>query len=363
MSTESQARSQAVEDYPIAQPPPPRNGTIAATATSVGTATPLPDPVALPQSGNGTATSAPSVARRAVPVAKPAPPRPKLGNQPDEDEEELLPPSALKGWATSIIMHAFLLLILAVWYFAPIHRSDKVIDTRMAGSEFGDESGDSLKGGLGMDTPLAMPEVASGPALETPTITSLPAAELQLDPSALNKSSPTGASNGGGVNLSNPGMGGAGDGFGVAKFGHGGERINDVEVKVGDPQFTLIWDSRADLDLHVMEPGGSHIYWEDRNGTQGGELDVDDIDGFGPENINWVQGQGPPGVYRWYIHYYGGLGGSAVATRWKMRLKHDGKVTVFQGKLNFIGEKSRTHEFTVTADKAAPAPEKAADKK
>ena len=82
----------------------------------------------------------------------------------------------------------------------------------------------------------------------------------------------------------------------MAKFGHGGENINGVDVKVGDPQFTLIWDSRADIDLHVVEPGGSEIYWENRNGGQGGELDVDDVDGFGPENFNYVLGKGPPGT-------------------------------------------------------------------
>jgi hypothetical protein len=129
-------------------------------------------------------------------------------------------------------------------------------------------------------------------------------------------------------------------GFGEAKFGQGSEKINSVEVKVGDPQFTLIWDSRADIDLHVIEPGGSEIFWEKRNGAQGGELDVDDVDGFGPENINYVQGKGPLGKYTWYVHYYGGLGGIVQPTRWKVRVKQNGKTTVYQGTLSRIGEKS-----------------------
>ena len=111
----------------------------------------------------------------------------------------------------------------------------------------------------------------------------------------------------------------------------------------------MIWDSKADLDIHVLEPGGSHIYWEDRLGAKGGELDVDDIDGFGPENVNYGggKGRGPDGEYKWYVHYYGGVGGFATATRWKVRIKHNNSVNVIQGKLSAIGEKSRTYTLTV----------------
>jgi hypothetical protein len=60
-----------------------------------------------------------------------------------------------------------------------------------------------------------------------------------------------------------------------------------------------------------------------------------------------VQGKGPPGEYKWFVHYYGGLGGYASATRWKVRIKHDNKVTVIQGKLGTIGERSRVYTLTV----------------
>ena len=73
--------------------------------------------------------------------------------------------------------------------------------------------------------------------------------------------------------------------------------------------------------------------------AKNGELDVDDTDGFGPENIYWldpdvpegqkVKGQGPPGTYHWYVLYYGGPGGfgdrNAPPTRWKVRVKHAGR--------------------------------------
>ena len=90
-------------------------------------------------------------------------------------------------------------------------------------------------------------------------------------------------------------------------------------MKVGDPQFTLIWDTDdVDLDLHVLEPGGKEIFWEDPKGDKGGELDVDNTKGFGPENVYWlvesdgpdsekVKGPGPPGVYKWYRRLLGRL--------------------------------------------------------
>ena len=124
---------------------------------------------------------------------------------------------------------------------------------------------------------------------------------------------------GSGLANDNPGAG-EGDGFGLARFGEGGELVREVAVKIGDPQFTLIWDTDADLDLHVIEPGGKEIYWEEPKGKQGGELDVDNTKGFGPENIYWlvesdgvgskkVKGPGPLGVYQWFIVYWGGFGG------------------------------------------------------
>ena len=81
-------------------------------------------------------------------------------------------------------------------------------------------------------------------------------------------------------------------GFGTTQFDGLSEKVQGVSVKIGDPQFTLIWDSDADLDLHVIEPGGSHIFWEFRNAKKGGELDVDDVDGQGPENIFWKKSYG-----------------------------------------------------------------------
>jgi hypothetical protein len=121
----------------------------------------------------------------------------------------------------------------------------------------------------------------------------------------------------------------------------------------------LIWNTDGvDLDLHVLEPGGKEIYWEEPKGRQGGELDVDNTKGFGPENIYWmvesqgpgsekVKGPGPPGTYKWFVVYWGGFGGVPRPTHWQVRVKHAGKVDVFHGKFSRLNERSKIYTLSV----------------
>ncbi len=280
------------------------------------------------------------LASKPLPKARPAAPGIAVATNPDDEvEPELRSPWELTGWAWSLVAHAVLLLILALWYFAPPPTKVPTFDTRIAGTEHGVEDGIESLGGL--DSPTAMPELT--PMAEA-SVTKLPMPELAANPLA-----------GFAGQTGNPGAG-TGEGFGLAKFGNGGENIRGVPVKVGDPQFTLLWDTKADIDLHVVEPGGKEIFWNDPKGRQGGELDVDNTLGFGPENIYWLKeaadgskdlGPGPPGEYKWWVHYYGGNGGVAVPTRWKVRVKHEGRVEIFQGRLTVQGAKSKIYLLKV----------------
>ena len=281
-----------------------------------------------------------------IPVAKPpqaAVPEVEADLE-DEDEVEhsFWSVETLKGWASSVFLHALILIAMACWYFAPPSNPPKIIDTRMMGSDLGVEDGLNATGGLSAELEMPQaPQAAPEPSLSS----AINSSALDLKPPDLNTKNLTGAdkpTGGGGMKSNNPGAG-LGDGFGLAKFGSGGENIHGVEVKVGDPQFTLIWDTDADLDLHVIEPGGKEIYWEDPKGAPnlGGELDVDNTKGFGPENIYWLKkddsgteapGTGPAGTYKWFVVYWGGFGGIPKPTHWKVRIKHDGKVTVQTGK-------------------------------
>jgi hypothetical protein len=283
------------------------------------------------------------MAKPPVPVAKP--PEPGLAVKAVPEQElafETRSPWELHGWAYSVVAHSILLLILGLWYFGGKTSEVRTFDSRLVGSEFGVDEGMQALGGL--DTPAKMPELAPPIPMTDSTFTRLQPTDIAPNPLV-----------GFQGNTGNPGAG-QGDGFGLAKFGNGGEEVRGVKVQVGDPQFTLLWDSVADIDLHVMEPGGKEIYWNDRKGNQGGELDVDNTDGFGPENIYWLKqnqdgskelGPGPPGEYRWYVKYYGGNRGVPVATRWKVRVKHEGRAEIFQGKLTVPGAQTKIYTLTV----------------
>jgi hypothetical protein len=270
----------------------------------------------------------------------------------------------IKGWASSLALHAVLLLVLAFCYVATKVNPARTISGRLAGSERGVEDGLTNLGGL--NTELTMPEAPTlTPAFPDPVLTSIKPLEITpVEPKVTNLVGANRASAEGGIRNNNPGAG-DGDGFGLARFGQGGELVRGVEVKVGDPQFTLIWDSEADLDLHVIEPGGKEIYWEEPQGKRGGELDVDNTKGFGPENIYWLQdgpdgggkvkGPGPPGEYKWFVVYWGGFGGVPRPTRWKVRIKHEGQVSVITGKFKSLNERSRVYTLEVKPPAGAAA--------
>ncbi len=273
----------------------------------------------------------------------------------------------LKGWAGSLILHSLFLLTLALWYFSPHARSRVVFDSWLAGSQKGVENGELLHGGL--DAPVEIPPAefldVSTP-LDSSALSQLEVAPLEPELRPGHARRPTAP---GGAPSDNPGAG-DGEGFGLARFGEGGEMIRGVSVRVGDPQFTLIWNADGvDLDLHVIEPGGKEIYWEEPKGDKGGELDVDNTKGFGPENVYWlvdseapdgkkVKGPGPPGVYKWFVSYYGGFGGMPKPTQWQVRVKHDGKVSVHRGRFQSFNQRSRVYTLEVEGTEPPPEPAK-----
>ncbi len=251
-----------------------------------------------------------------------------------------------KGWGASIALHALLLVVLALLVFRTNAEDPAHIDGSMIA---GDPNGDllGLARVMGGTDETALPHHDDLTAQDGPTLQLTPLADLRLGPSFPKL--------GGG-----PGLGGGlgGDGFGMTRFGPGSETIRGVEVRTGDPQFTLLWDTGADLDLHVIEPGGAHIYWVEKGRPTklGGTLDVDNVKGFGPENVYWQHGQGPPGEYKWYVQYFGGFGGYDVPTKWQVRIKRNGEENIVEGRFRRIGEKSKVYSLKVgpTASKEGP---------
>ena len=151
---------------------------------------------------------------------------------------------------------------------------------------------------------------------------------------------------------------GDGDGFGLARFGEGGEVIRGVQVKVGDPQFTLIWNTDKSISTCTSSSPAAKRFSGRAQGKLGGELDVDNTKGYGPENVYWlvetdgpgsekVKGPGPAGVYKWFVVYWGGFGGIAKPTHWQVRVKHAGQVQVHHGKFSALNERSKIYTLKV----------------
>src|SRR4051794_29393163 len=119
-------------------------------------------------------SESPRVTKASYPTAKPARPRSEVVvpvEAVDEGaiEEPWFTREGLKGWATSLALHALLLLSLAFWYFAPKVTLPRTFDTSLAGSERGVEEGLSSTGGL--NTTLTIPDApAPTPALADPVL-------------------------------------------------------------------------------------------------------------------------------------------------------------------------------------------------
>ncbi len=69
----------------------------------------------------------------------------------------------------------------------------------------------------------------------------------------------------------------------------------------------LSWDDpQAELDLHVLTPDGQHAFWASPVLANGGGLDVDSVDGAGPEMFSMTAPMA--GTYLVYVNYWGNFG-------------------------------------------------------
>ncbi len=119
-----------------------------------------------------------------------------------------------------------------------------------------------------------------------------------------------------------------------------------LEYGSGDIQVTLAWDTDTDVDLHVFDPnftgteapgtsGDGHIYFAQKTANSGGKLDVDDINGLGPENIYWNAGAAINGNYRVYVFYWSDYvePPAAITTNYRVLVKSGEYFKTFDGDL------------------------------
>jgi uncharacterized protein YfaP (DUF2135 family) len=85
----------------------------------------------------------------------------------------------------------------------------------------------------------------------------------------------------------------------------------NADIPVMDIWIQLTWDTdQTDVDLHVWDPHENHTYFGQKivvtGGIPGAELDVDDVDGYGPEHFTMQSAQA--GNYVVKVRYYSAHG-------------------------------------------------------
>ena len=96
---------------------------------------------------------------------------------------------------------------------------------------------------------------------------------------------------------------------GMRSGNSGGGSSTGKPPGTGDISFRIYWSPRMhDIDLHVIDPNGHELFFQNKSCRCHGELDVDDTNSGGPENIFWPPGRAPHGRYRFYVVYYDGVG-------------------------------------------------------
>lgn len=126
---------------------------------------------------------------------------------------------------------------------------------------------------------------------------------------------------------------------------------NAVAVGSGEFQATLTWnrgigngvDGAVDIDLHVIEPSGNEIYYAAPTSPTGGELDVDNVTAFGPENIFYDGVVPPEGLYQVDVHYFSG----APETAWTVTVRACNMSRTYNGVFTESGQRATVVRFNL----------------
>lgn len=134
-------------------------------------------------------------------------------------------------------------------------------------------------------------------------------------------------------------------GMGLSKASLFEQRLFRENAATGPVQYSLIWNTRDDLDLHCIPPGGGEISYQQRTSPCGGALDVD-MNAGSPssqepvENIFWSLNP-PTGHFKVFVENYSykqTLAGEPVP--FTLRLKLPNQEIFFEGECVGTGKDS-----------------------
>ncbi|MFC1479744.1 YfaP family protein, partial [Planctomycetota bacterium] len=110
--------------------------------------------------------------------------------------------------------------------------------------------------------------------------------------------------------------------------------------KVKDIVVQIKWDTnKTDVDMHVMEPGGHSVSYQNKTSFRGGVLDHDDTDGHGPETYTLKRAS--KGEYKVSVHYFSAR---------NLKKPTNVTITIWQNK-GGANEQKRVHHVTLKREK------------
>jgi uncharacterized protein YfaP (DUF2135 family) len=127
------------------------------------------------------------------------------------------------------------------------------------------------------------------------------------------------------------------------------ERRESEGGRTGKITITLIWKTKDDLDLHLVEPNGNAINFLKPNSESGGHLDIDmnserSLKANNPiENI-FYESVPPRGIYKIYVSYYK-RNTQKSPINFIVQLNKDGQITNYEGSVNNSQEMKLIHSF------------------
>lgn len=146
-----------------------------------------------------------------------------------------------------------------------------------------------------------------------------------------------------------------GDGAGLGLYAR--QTVRLLQIGTGDIQVSVAWTDTADVDLHIVDPQGGHLYFANDSVPSGGRLDLDAnaacskntlADGsrayVSNENTFWPMGQAPNGQYLVFLDYWSDCG--VAQTDWVVTVQRAGQAPqIFTG--SFVGSSTGQPDDTV----------------